>query len=234
VTADEVARSPLRLHALTPAERKRVIEASRRGHPFLAWRAEDGDLRIAVLDDERSRSLGRRPGVDVRLDDPRVSGLHATLECHAGEWSIVDDGLSRNGTFVNGVRVVGRRRVADRDLIRLGRSTLAFGTPDRQPYAPTVPGDDPAAIPALTSQQRTVLVALCRPLLDDPPARLPATNEQIAGELHLSVGAVKMHLRGLFAKFGLKDVRQNEKRLRLASDAIESGAVGQRGVARDG
>ena len=219
------AGSPLRPHGLTPAERKRVIDASRSGGALVAWRGEDGDLGIQALDDERSLTLGRRPGVDVVIDDPQVSGLHARLECLAGEWSVVDDGLSRNGTFVNDQLVTGRRRLADGDLIVLGRTVLAFSATGSRRYAPTVPAGDPSPIPDLTAQQRSVLVALCRPLLDDVDARLPATNEQIAGELHLSVGAVKMHLRKLFAKFGLEGVRQNEKRLRLASDAVERRVV---------
>jgi DNA-binding NarL/FixJ family response regulator len=59
-------------------------------------------------------------------------------------------------------------------------------------------------------------------------------NEQVAAELHLSLGAIKMHSRQLFTKFGLEDVRQNEKRLRLASEAIDAGAVARDDVTRDG
>jgi pSer/pThr/pTyr-binding forkhead associated (FHA) protein len=40
--------------------------------------------------------------------DLLVSRLHAKLERIGGAWTIVDDGLSRNGTFVNGQRVIGR------------------------------------------------------------------------------------------------------------------------------
>jgi hypothetical protein len=231
VTAGAAPGDPLRSHGLTAAERKRVIEASREGWPFLAWRGGDGDLRVEVLDGDRARTLGRRAGVDVLIDDARVSGLHARLECYAGEWSVVDDGLSRNGTYVNEALLMGRRRLSDRDLVRLGRTILAFRTPDARRYAPTLPSDDPAVRPHLTAQQRSVLVELCRPLLADSRARLPATNDQIAAALHLSVGAVKMHLRTLYAKFKLEDARQNEKRLRLASDAIAGGAVGRHDVA---
>ena len=218
---------PLRPHGLSATERKRVLEAASDKHPFLAWRGSDGVLRIERLEDPRSRTLGRRPAMDIVIDDPQVSGLHARLECHAGEWSIIDDGLSKNGTFVDEDRVKAHERLAGDRLIRLGRTIVAFKAPVRPAFAPTASDHDPPPLPPLTAQQRAVLVALCRPLLDDPPARLPASNGDVACELQLSVGAVKMHLRSLFAKFQLAHVKQNEKRLRLAFEAIERGAVGR-------
>ena len=34
------------------------------------------------------------------------------------DWTVVDDGLSRNGTYVNGERIHGRRRLVDGDTPR--------------------------------------------------------------------------------------------------------------------
>jgi hypothetical protein len=68
-----------------------------------------------------------------------------------------------------------------------------------------------------------VLFSLCRPCLDPEVRRPPATNRQIADEIHLSVDAVKFHLRALFAKFAVADLAQNEKRLRLVDRAIALG-----------
>jgi hypothetical protein len=42
----------------------------------------------------------------------------------------------------------------------------------------------------------------------------------------LSVEAVKMHLRALFAMFDLGELPQNEKRARLAESAFHSGVIG--------
>ena len=70
-----------------------------------------------------------------------------------------------------------------------------------------------------------MLVALCRPYRDGGTYALPATNRQIAGEVFLSVDAVKGHLRALFGRFGVEDLPQNEKRLRLVERALETGAV---------
>lgn len=74
--------------------------------------------------------------------------------------------------------------------------------------------------------QRAILDALKRPVLEGGPYATPATNKQIADEVHLSVDAVKGHLRALYARLGLEDLPQNAKRARLAEIGI-SGAVDQ-------
>jgi pSer/pThr/pTyr-binding forkhead associated (FHA) protein len=40
-----------------------------------------------------------------------------------------DDGLSPNGSVVNGERVHGCRRLVDGDALRFGSTTLAYGAP---------------------------------------------------------------------------------------------------------
>ena len=42
-------------------------------------------------------------------------------------WVLVDDGLSSNGTFVNGERLNGTRRLDDGDTIRFGTTTVTRG-----------------------------------------------------------------------------------------------------------
>ncbi len=83
----------------------------------------------------------------------------------------------------------------------------------------------------LTDQQRQVLIALCRPYRDGAYAT-PATNREIAGELFLSVDAVKLHLRAMFAKFGLVELAQNQKRAALAEQALRSGTITPRELER--
>jgi len=53
----------------------------------------------------------------------------------------------------------------------------------------------------------------------------PATNQQIADELFVSVDAIKTHLRALFAKFGIEDLPQNQKRVRLVELALKTGVL---------
>ena len=81
-----------------------------------------------------------------------------------------------------------------------------------------------AATVTLSEAQRKVLIALCRPLADTAYAT-PATNKEIAAEVHLSVDAVKAHLRVIFERFDLDALPQNQKRARLAATALVNGVV---------
>ena len=77
----------------------------------------------------------------------------------------------------------------------------------------------------LTETQRQVLVALCRPLQGLGLRRRPRPTGRSPTEVHLSVDAVKAHLRVLFERFGLDDLPQNQKRARLAAMALVNGVV---------
>jgi pSer/pThr/pTyr-binding forkhead associated (FHA) protein len=221
--------SPLRPHAATPAELRERIEAERRGRPFLVLRDDAGAQRLVELDPVEQRlSIGRSPGNGVSLAwDTEVSRLHAELECTAGEWTVSDDGLSRNGTYVNGARISGRQRLRDGDVLRVGQTTLAFRRPASEDSMPTRVAAGTLSVQDLPATQRKVLVALARPYKLDEFA-VPATNRQIADEVHLSVDAVKAHLRSLFERFGIAHLPQNQKRSRLVAEALQSGLVSAR------
>jgi pSer/pThr/pTyr-binding forkhead associated (FHA) protein len=179
-----------------------------------------------------TQSLGRRPQVDLSIDwDPEVSGLHAEVQVSGGEAAVVDDGLSRNGTYVDGRRVNGRKRLRDGDRIRVGQTVIVVRLPAAPGFQETVTAGDAMPAQNLTDTQRRVLVALCRPFGETTSFTKPATNQQIADEVFLSVEAVKMHLRALFAKFELTELPQNEKRVRLAECALQFGVVTQRELA---
>jgi hypothetical protein len=136
---------------------------------------------------------------------------------------IADDGMSRNGTYVNGERLRGRRRLRGGDLILVGHTTLAFRECDEADDAATAPLTTAGGIVEVTDGQRRVLVSLCRQFVDGTVLPLPATNQAIAEELFLSIEAVKTHLRELYRRFGLEELPQNEKRARLAHRAVELG-----------
>src|SRR5688500_16905306 len=117
-------------HSLSPAEQKAMLDAERRGMPFLAFRDGVGDLRLFDLGGRDRISFGRAEGNDVALDwDPQASRSHAQLERIGTDWALVDDGLSRNGSTVNGKRVSGRSPLRDEDVVRLGRTTIVFRAP---------------------------------------------------------------------------------------------------------
>jgi FHA domain-containing protein len=224
---------PLAPHSLSPSELKKLLAAEGDGEPFLAFRDARGGLGLfAIGQREGARTLGRRAEADLPIDwDPEVSGLHAELQTLSGEWAIVDDGLSTNGTFVNDQRVNGRRRLRDGDRLRIGRTILVYKAGGTSPVQKTVATGEAPALQELTDTQRRVLIALCRPYRDGGNFTTPATNQQIAEELYLSVDAVKMHMRTLFGKFGLGGLAQNEKRLRLAECALQFGVISRRDLA---
>ncbi len=209
------------------SELQRQIELERLGDPFLVHRSDDGTQHLSTLSGREGLTIGRDETVDVSLtDDDQVSRVHAELELIGGAWVVVDDGLSTNGTFVNDERVGSRRRLSDRDLIRVGDTGILFRDPAaaEQP-AGTVAAVGTTAVQNLTDTQRKVLVELCRPYGTGDGFTTPATNKEIAERVFLSVDAVKGHLRVLFDRFGLADLPQNEKRARLAEQALRSGAV---------
>jgi len=67
---------------------------------------------------------GRAPTADLRIDDPRVSRLHARIEMRDDGVYIEDLG-SRNGTLVNGELSEGQRLAAG-DEIGIGAASIIF------------------------------------------------------------------------------------------------------------
>lgn len=207
-----------------------MLDAERAGHPFLLYRDGEGSQRLLVLEEpSRSLTLGRGAQTDVALDwDTEVSAVHAELLRVGGEWTLADDGLSSNGTYLNGARLSGRQRLRDGDHVRLGRTVLLYRAGTLEPVTGTAIAGDAPTVERLSETQRRVLVALCRPYKDGGSFVAPATNQQIAEELFLSVDAIKTNMRLLFARFELDQLPQNEKRVRLAEYALQWGLVSQR------
>jgi pSer/pThr/pTyr-binding forkhead associated (FHA) protein len=211
-------------------ELKAQLEAERAGRPFLVYRDGSDEQRILTVEKGTGELwVGRRESADLHLEwDNEVSGLHAQLEVVGDECTIVDDGLSRNGSFVNAERVRGRTLLRDGDVLRFGQTLVLFRSPGSQSGESTVISTDLLEAGGVSPAQKRVLVALCRPYKDGAAFATPATNQQIGDELHLSVDAVKTHLRALFEKFGVADLPQNQKRVALVERALQSGLVSER------
>ena len=211
-------------------ELKAQIEAERRGRPFLVFRDDAGEQRIVVVEaGTEALWVGRGESADLRLDwDEEVSALHAQIEVVRDECTLLDDGLSRNGSFVGEQRVDGRQRLRDGDTLRFGQTTILFRRPGEGAPEATVAASRVSAAASVSPGQRRVLLALCRPFKDEGPFATPATNQAIAEELHLSVDAVKTHMRALFEKLEVEDLPQNRKRVALVERALQSGVVSRR------
>jgi pSer/pThr/pTyr-binding forkhead associated (FHA) protein len=225
-----VAPTPLEPHVATPAELRERLRAEAAAAPFLVLRDEDDRQVIVELGGDRAHlTIGRDGATDVALEwYARVSRTHATLERLGSDWTIADDGLSRNGTWVNGERVTARRRLRDGDIVRVGATALAFCAPGPGPRADaTLTAEGVPVGDVLTAAQRRVLVALCRPYRDAAFAT-PASNPEIARELSVSVDAIKSTMRSLFELFGIGDLPQNQKRAGLALQALRGGVLSRR------
>jgi pSer/pThr/pTyr-binding forkhead associated (FHA) protein len=221
--------SPERPQTSAP-ELKAQIEAERGGRPFLVYRDADGEQRIVVVEQGTTALwVGRGEAADLRLDwDEEVSALHAQIEVVRDECTLLDDGLSRNGSFVGERRVDGRLRLRDGNTLRFGQTKILFRRPGESAPEATVAASEVPAAATISPGQRRVLLALCRPFKDESPFATPATNQAIADELHLSVDAVKTHMRALFEKLEVEDLPQNRKRVALVERALQSGVVSRR------
>lgn len=82
---------------------------------------------------------------------------------------------------------------------------------------------DPPTDIRLTDTQARVLAALCRPVSEADGVAAPATDQEIAAAVFLSLDAVRGHLRTLYRKFGIDELPQ--KRARLVELAIAGGYV---------
>jgi pSer/pThr/pTyr-binding forkhead associated (FHA) protein len=219
-----VVELPSALRAVTPRELAERIAAERRGDAFLLYLDGDGRQHVTEIGDKPRVAIGRRPSSDVALTwDSEVSRLHLVLEHVGDEWTVVDEGLSRNGSFVNGQRLQGRRRLADGDAITVGHSLLIFRAGARAEERTTAVTKD-GEPPRLSDAQLRVLTALCGPA-STGGFTVVRSNQQIADALFLSVETVKSHLRVMFELFGVAEEPQNRKRAELARRAIEMGVV---------
>ena len=172
-------------------------------------------------------TLGRREEADISVPwDPEMSRLHAELVSRAGEWTVSDDGLSQNGTWVNGLRVAGRRRLADGDLLQVGRTVFEFRDPAPSRAGPTLVPGELSATPRFSEQQQRVLQALCRPLFSDGEGIDPATDEEVAEATGIPLEAVVSELDHLGRALGLEEMPQPDQRAEVALLAVRSGLVG--------
>ena len=185
--------------------------------PFL--RIEDSGEVIPLRGEVTT--VGRGRGADIRLDDPSVSRLHAELVRRGPYVYVVDLGLSRNGTRVNG-RPVARRVLDDGDVLSFGAARCRIGGLQHEDLTEEADLRRSAA-PELTRRELDVLTSLCRPALSDEAFALPATAHQIAADLVVTEAAVKQHLLRLYQKFRIPE--GPNRRTRLANEVVALGLV---------
>lgn len=185
-----------------------------------------GGHELVLLDEVRgSLSIGKSAENDLVIDgDAAVSRLHAKLDRVGPAWCLTDL-QSTNGTLVNGARLSATKALADRDEIIIGRTRLILHDPGAGGAGTTEPLRPP---PLLTRKEKEVLVELCRPVLLGRAFNPPAAVRAIADSLFVGEPAVRQHLGHLYDKFGIFTEPGESRRVRLANDAIQTGAVTKR------
>ncbi len=106
-------------------------------------------------------TVGSGPGANIRLGDPSVSPLHAELVRRDPYVYVVDLGLSRNGTRVNG-RPVARRVLEDGDVFASARPAAGSAGPSRR-TSPRKPNCSTRPLPSSPAASST-----CSPLYAAP------------------------------------------------------------------
>ena len=103
-----------RARALTP-------RLAPRGY-YLSFR--DGEDAWLLPLEDKITHIGRGVGLEVRLEDQRVSRSHAIVVRH-GRYARLLDNRSSNGTFLNGRRIVATN-ISDGDLITVGSVAMRY------------------------------------------------------------------------------------------------------------
>jgi pSer/pThr/pTyr-binding forkhead associated (FHA) protein len=120
----DIGGSPQESIVLGAAEANR-LRAELGVHPARLEVVTSPDLeRGATIEVAGPTVVGRESGTGIRLDhDEYVSARHARIEPRLdGTW--LEDLGSTNGTFVNGARVDGGRRLQPGDVVRIGSTEL--------------------------------------------------------------------------------------------------------------
>ena len=115
--------------------------------------------KLTIEDDEGKRtplplmrdeySIGRGEENTVRLTERNISRKHAFLRRNGAGW-VISDSASYNGSYVNGVRIIGDYTILQGDIVQVGDYRLVFNDEDAigrgdTATATTAPGAGPAA-----------------------------------------------------------------------------------------
>jgi DNA-binding CsgD family transcriptional regulator len=160
--------------------------------------------------------IGRATDNDVVLNaEQTVSRHHAQLSCADGQWMISDLG-SHNGTHVNGVRLKADipHPFGPTDVVTVGAVTLRLcevDDGDGLTVADSRGSELHRLLTALSEREREVLTLVAQ----------GRTDEQVAGELFISVKTVHSHLDRIRDKTGVR------RRAELTRVAVRLGLATQ-------
>lgn len=138
-------------------------------------------------------TIGREPGVALRLAYDGVSRLHATITPHAGGATIADNG-STNGTAVNGIDV-REMGLSTGDRIQLGTVELEFRLETVEGIEATKQrADARARLMLLSDREREVAALVAQGL----------RSAEISARMHISTRTVNTHLEHIYERLGIR------------------------------
>ena len=91
---------------------------------LVAFPLEGGETKdFCVI--RKSIILGREVGCDLLFRDDTMSRQHCKIAKRRGHL-VAEDLKSKNGTFLNGVKIEKREELCDGDIVRVGNSIVVF------------------------------------------------------------------------------------------------------------
>jgi predicted component of type VI protein secretion system len=93
--------------------------------PYIVVNSDHQDVDCRELDG--SLVIGRAPDCQVSVRDILLSRRHCRIEKSAQGWLLIDLN-SKNGTAINGERLIAPRLLNNNDIVRMGRSRVVFHT----------------------------------------------------------------------------------------------------------
>jgi hypothetical protein len=130
---------------LPQAEREDITELEEVMTPVLGllW-VKEGPRRGKYYPIKHGTVVGRKETSSLRLDDPKVSGMHAKFNLEDDGFVIWDLG-SANGTYVNGRKIREATALEENDLVKIGESVFVIKLLESKPKRKTARADKSAA-----------------------------------------------------------------------------------------
>src|SRR6185295_1526903 len=100
------------------------IMAGGHGGPAMGWFVPlKGPQRGELISLRPQSVIGKDPTCEVCINDPFLSGRHATVRAQNGVFVLEDH--STNGTWVNDKKV-SRHELVDNDFVKVGQTLMKF------------------------------------------------------------------------------------------------------------
>lgn len=158
--------------------------------------------------------IGRVSDNDLQLDGEKISRHHAVIERDESGRRMLSDLNSRNGTYVDGVRLSEPRLLTGGERVRLG---------DEHFLVQAEPAPPPARVPAPPAAAEPASAAAPAPA-PAPDGRRPSRLARVGKRRALvAAGALLLLIAAVVAQFVLPGVAEHS----LRSDLARFGPVGQ-------